>query len=207
MAPFRRKLPKRRIPLTSEQRLAIDIGQIDESMEWIQLVLLDIFADVETPAGSDNEQPEEENLILPQNQTQSMNSNEIPISDELLNEILNVPVLPQTKSNISTLYVNPSYLRNAQKKMKKMKKIVKRFPRYNQKRFKRNLEKVKDLYINNGGRKGIHELVALYHTQTEDSDEISDSDIDLTSDSEIDEGNDNHDDDQNHRGNAFAIKI
>lgn len=72
---------------------------------------------------------------------------------------------------------------------------------------KRNLEKVKDLYINNGGRKGIHELVALYHTQTEDSDEISDSDIDLTSDSEIDEGNDDHDDDQNHRGNAFAIKI
>ena len=116
MAPFRRKLPKRRIPLTSEQRLAIDIGQIDESMEWIQLVLLDIFADVETPAGSDNEQPEEENLILPQNQTEAMNSNEIPISDELLNEILNVPVLPQTKSNISTLYVNPGYLRNAQKK-------------------------------------------------------------------------------------------
>ena len=62
-------------------------------------------------------------------------------------------------------------------------------------------------FINNGGRKGIHELVALYHTQTEDSDEISDSDIDLTSDSEIDEGNDDHDDDQNHRGNAFAIKI
>ncbi len=88
-----------------------------------------------------------------------------------------------------------------------MKKIVKRFPRYNQKRFKRNLEKVKDLYINNGGRKGIHELVAFYHTQTEDSDEISDSDIDLTSDSEINEGNDDHDDDQNHRGNAFAIKI
>ena len=47
---------------------------------------------------------------------QAMNSNEIPISDQLLNEILNVPVLPQTKSNISTLYVNPSYLRNAQKK-------------------------------------------------------------------------------------------
>jgi hypothetical protein len=84
-------------------------------MEWIQLVLLDIFADVETPAGSDNE-PEEENLNLPQNQTQAMNSNEIPISNELLNEILNVPVLPQTKSNISTLYINPGYLRNAQKK-------------------------------------------------------------------------------------------
>jgi len=63
------------------------------------------------------------------------------------------------------------------------------------------------LYINNGGRKGIHELVAFYPTQTEDSDDISDSDIDLTSDSEIDEGNDENDDDQNQRGNAFAIKI
>jgi hypothetical protein len=133
MAPFRRKLPKRRIPLTRKQQLAIDIGQIDESLEWIQLELLDIFADVETPAGSDNEQPEEENLNLPQNQTQAMNSNEIPISNELLNEILNVPVLPQTNSNISTLYINPGYLRNAKKKMKEMKKIVKRFPRYNQK--------------------------------------------------------------------------
>jgi hypothetical protein len=50
-------------------------------------------------------------------------------------------------------------------------------------------------------------LVAFYHTQTEDSDDISDSDIDLTSDSEIDDGNDENDDDQNQRGNAFAIEI
>jgi hypothetical protein len=128
MGPFRRKLPKRRIPLTREQQTAIEIEQIDESLEWIQLELLDIFADVETPAGSDNE-PEEENL----NETQAMNSNEIQISNELLNEILNVPLLPQTNSNISTLYTNPGYLRNAKKKMKKMKKIVKAFPRYDQK--------------------------------------------------------------------------
>jgi hypothetical protein len=207
MGPFRRKLPKRRIPLTREQQTAIEIEQIDESLEWIQLEILDIFADVETPAGSDNE-PEEENLNLSQNETQAMNSNEIQISNEFLNETLNVPVLPQTNSNISTLYTNPGYLRNAQKKkMKKMKKIVKTFPRYDQKRFKQNLEEVKDLYINNGGRKRIHELFAFYHTQTEDSDDISDSDIDLTSDSEIDDGNDENDDDQNQRGNAFAIEI
>jgi hypothetical protein len=96
--------------------------------------------------GSYNE-PEEENLNLSQNKTKAKNSNEIQISNELLNEILNVPVLPQTNSNISTLYSNPGYLRNA-KKMKRMKKIVKRFPYYNQKRFKRNLKKVTDLYKN-----------------------------------------------------------
>jgi hypothetical protein len=61
MAPFSR------IPLTHKQQTAIEIEQIDESLEWIQLELLDIFADVENPAGSDNE-PEEENLNLSQNE-------------------------------------------------------------------------------------------------------------------------------------------
>jgi hypothetical protein len=86
MAPFSR------IPLTREQQTAIEIEQIDKSLEWIQLELLDIFADIETPAGSDNE-PEEENLNLSQNETQAKNSNEIQISKKRLNEILNVPVL------------------------------------------------------------------------------------------------------------------
>ena len=72
---------------------------------------------------------------------------------------------------------------------------------------KKNFKKVTDLYKNNGGRKGVHELVAFYHTQTEDSDDISDSDIDLTSDSEIDDGNDENNDDQNQRGNALAIEV
>jgi hypothetical protein len=74
--------------------------------------------------GSDNE-PEEENLNLSQSKTKAKNSNEIQISNELLNEILNVPVLPQTNSNISTLYSNPGYLRNAQKNEKNEKNCEK----------------------------------------------------------------------------------
>jgi len=73
------------------------------------------------------------------------------------------------------------------------------------KRKQKVIEKVR--LILNSGRKGIHELVAFYHTQTEDSDDISDSDIDLTSDSEIVDGNDENNDDQNQRGNALAIEV
>lgn len=162
----------------------MEINKLDQQERRLELELLDVFTDVETPDGSDAECDSEEPIQLPPSSREA---------ELLLEKILAAKPHPMRDVEYSELYSYADYKRNVAKKMAMMIRLAKREnfeEAYRDVRFWSQLEQVKETYPDNGGRDHLDELVAYYCYTDNKRNEEDEDDEDTDDDDDDDEADD-----------------
>ena len=134
-----------------EQLLAISAEE-----DRIQLVLQDILTDLTTPENSDEDED------LPEIESRSILTNNI---SPLFERMKAADIVPNEDAVYSSLYEEEAYSRKARRKLRKMRKSL-RDCHLNivvcDGRFQTEVNRVRNLYPDLGGRVGLDLLVALH---------------------------------------------
>lgn len=128
-----------------------DLDRQEQELEW---ELLDALTDISSPENSDNEEDEDNNF-----------NEENGIVRFFKNAILSAQGQPTRVCDFLQRYEDPQYRRRVSRKMKKIKNEVKRSniegvlenPQY-----LRELERIRSVYPDHGGRELLNELIAVY---------------------------------------------
>ena len=148
-------------------RFVSNIERLDNEARRLEMELLDVVNDIETPPTSEDEDPEAP-IVNPPTTPH--------IAQMLLNMLAAVSTLSRDTA-FSALYHDRNYLHKVSKKMKKMKKrakVVDFESVYRDECFWHHLARIQRTYPDNGGRSFLNHLVALEgHLTTEyDSDSL-----------------------------------
>jgi hypothetical protein len=143
------------------------IERLDNEARRLQMELLDVVNDIETPLTSEDEDPDAPIANPPRTPH---------IAQILLNMLAAVSILSRDTA-FSELYNDQNYLYKVSKKMKKMKKNAKMADFesvYRDECFWHHLARIQRTYPDDGGRSFLNHLVALEgHLTTEyDSDSL-----------------------------------
>ena len=141
---------------TIEVQIENQIQEIEREELRLDTELLDAFADVTTPEGSEDEDetPIELNHDDPNNP-----------SIILLQKMLQAKSEPKETSRYSVLYRDEHYRQNVKRKMTKMKNLAKNTnidDIIDDDLFTSETDRIKNLYQDDGGRIGLYELIGLY---------------------------------------------
>ena len=137
------------------EAIQAEINRLDDEERKIELELLDVFTDVQTPTTSEDEDEEEEDIHVERD----------PIIRLFKEAILSASGFPTRMCAYLERYEDPIYRRNAVKKLKCLKKFVKSS---NMDEILRNplylttLTRIRETYPDHGGREFLNELIAVF---------------------------------------------
>jgi hypothetical protein len=196
MTPRKREHPdeKDHFKRVSRDRiLALELAQIEEEERRLVLELLDVFADVSTPELSDDE---EVNVVSIERPVVPAVVSLVP--QALLEIMLEAVSEPISSATYSSLYLRDVYKNCSARKLRMLRRTARNCQNFDQVSFDRELGRIRDLYIEDGDRSGLYELVALYcvlHPDEVKPEEEVVSDADLSSDcsESTDHGEDDED--------------
>ena len=154
------------------RRLEAEIHFLDAQEQNMEMELLDVLTDVDTPAGSDDDDDPETPLSHP------------PTSPHILQLIQNMMRVSGTllrDTRYAGLYRQETYMKKVNKKIKAMKKNARRcdFERiYKESSFWSHYGRIRNTYEDDGGRQHLNMLIALechltepYLDETDDEEE------------------------------------
>jgi len=139
-----------------EIQLENQLREIDREELRLKTELLDVFADVTTPEGSEDEEEH------------SVDLNDIDPNKPsmvLFQKMLNAKSEPAESARYAGLYREELYRRNVNKKMKKMRNLAKKTNMDNicgNELFIKEAERIKNTYEDDGERTGLYDLITLY---------------------------------------------
>ena len=154
------------------RRIQAEIDFLDAQEHEMELVLLDVFTDVDTPVGSDDDEDPATPLSHPPT---------TPHILELLQNMMSVNGDLVRDTRYAELYRQERYKKKVNKKLKGMKKNARRcdFERiYEESSFWSHYGRIRNTYEDDGGRKHLNMLIALechltepYLDETDDEEE------------------------------------
>lgn len=127
-----------------------ELLELDERERTLQMELLDVLTDISTPQNSDDEGDEVDELAMPQ----------------VREALLEVKACPTRWAPFTQLYQRQEYRDKAERKVRKMKKLIKRRTISEvmlNHEFIAALQRIEQLYPDDGGRQGLNSLVACHH--------------------------------------------
>ena len=181
------------------RRIEAEIHFLNAQEQEMEMELLDVFADVDTPAGSDDDDDSETPLSNPPTSPHIL---------QLMQNMMNVSSVLLRDTRYAALYRQEKYTKKVNKKLKAIKKKARKcdFQRiYDESSFWSHYGRIRNTYQDDGGRQHLNMLIALechltdpYFDETDD-DETDEDEEPLVKKSRFekksDDENDDNDDD------------
>ena len=162
------------------RRLEAEIHFLNAQEQQMEMELLDVFTDVDTPAGSDDDDDSETPLSIPPTSPHIL---------QLMQNMLNVSGTLLRDTRYAGLYRQEKYTKKVNKKLKAMKKNARRcdFEKiYQESSFWSHYGRIRNTYDDDGGRQHLNMLIALEC-------HLTDPYLDETDDEETDDDDENVD--------------